>query len=113
MKLTVGKKYQVDSLTFTGWTDCSSLNGECEPGATEGYNVSDYFDRDGVYLGQDEYGIEPLFDHTYQPENTDWRIKIWPGSTLILAMSPAYQGNEEVWDNLIEALGLTLDRSRL
>lgn len=26
----------------------------------EGYNVDDYF-RDGIYLGQDQHGIEPTF----------------------------------------------------
>lgn len=52
MKLETGKKYDVAALTaaFEGWT-----------GEADGYNVADYFDADGRYLGPDEHGVEPMF----------------------------------------------------
>jgi hypothetical protein len=37
-----------------GWT-------KGDGSSTEGYNAADYF-RDGVYLGPDEHGIEPIFE---------------------------------------------------
>ena len=62
MKLTVGKSYDTTKLTCTGWTDNSSPDGEPEIGATQGYNAFQFFDEDGVYLGQDKFAIEPLFE---------------------------------------------------
>lgn len=53
MTLTVGIKYDVDSLNFTGWT---TTGGET---AHDGYSAYDYFDQAGKYLGADEFGIEP------------------------------------------------------
>jgi hypothetical protein len=41
--------------TLIGWT-VGDGSGH------EGYNVADYFDQDGNYLGPDEHGIEPIFD---------------------------------------------------
>lgn len=54
MTLTKGTKYDVASLTCTGWTDGDGSGHE-------GYNVSDYFAADGAYRGADEHGIEPTF----------------------------------------------------
>lgn len=50
--LTIGETYDISTLTFTGWT---VGNGS----STQGYNVADYF-RNGVYLGVDDNGIEPI-----------------------------------------------------
>jgi hypothetical protein len=46
MILTRGKKYNLKTLTFLGWTtgDGTSLTG---------YSVSDYFRDNGIYLGPD------------------------------------------------------------
>ena len=40
---------------FVGWT-IGDGSGH------EGYNVDDFFDAHGNYLGPDEHGIEPIFD---------------------------------------------------
>ena len=40
---------------FVGWTTGDGSGHE-------GYNVSDYFDSSGNYLGPDEHGIEPIFN---------------------------------------------------
>lgn len=53
MKLVTGRQYELDTLKLTGWTD----GGGAEH---EGYNACDYF-RNGIYLGPDDDGIEPLF----------------------------------------------------
>lgn len=50
MKLEKGKQYDISSLRVTGWT-----------GEHEGYNYGYYF-QDGIYLGPDEHGVEPLFE---------------------------------------------------
>lgn len=54
MKLTKGNTYDLATLTCTGWT-------EGDGSGSDGYNVSDYFDSAGRYLGPDEHGIEPIF----------------------------------------------------
>ena len=51
--LKTGQRYDVDTLTFAGWTIGDGTG-------TDGYSYLDYF-RDGIYLGPDSYGIEPLF----------------------------------------------------
>lgn len=53
---TKGQQYVIDELllAFAGWT-AGDGSGH------EGYNVSDYFDSAGFYLGADKHGIEPLF----------------------------------------------------
>mgnify|MGYP000848197736 FL=1 len=48
-KLTKGTKYDLDSLTCVDWT-----------GDDTGLDCWAYF-RDGVYLGPDADGVEPLF----------------------------------------------------
>ncbi len=53
-KLQTGRKYDVNSLTFIGWTIGDGTS-------TDGYNAFDYFTPDGSYLGPDEHGIEPLY----------------------------------------------------
>lgn len=60
--LTVGCRYDVDSLNFVAWTkgDGSSIDG---------YNTGDYFTLQGYYLGPDDHGIEPIFSHSERPEN--------------------------------------------
>ena len=62
MKLTVGTTYDIKTLECTGWVDNSAPDGKPEFGATDGYNAFDYFDADGVYLGQDKFAIEPTFE---------------------------------------------------
>lgn len=51
-RLTKGLIYDVTAMrdAVIGWT-----------GVHVGYNVGDYFDGDGRYLGADAEGIEPLF----------------------------------------------------
>jgi len=53
MKLVTGRQYKLNTLKLMGWTD----GGGAEH---EGYNACDYF-RNGIYLGPDDDGIEPLF----------------------------------------------------
>lgn len=63
MKLQQGKAYDVTALKFTGWTGSESIyddQGNRNPGM-DAYNVVDYFDDDGRYLGPDMYGVEPIF----------------------------------------------------
>ncbi len=55
MKLDTGKIYDLDNLALIGWTDG---NGS----GHEGYNIADYFDHNGEYLGPDQNGIEPEFE---------------------------------------------------
>jgi hypothetical protein len=52
--LTLGKRYNTGALTCIGWTGGDGSGHD-------GYDCWAYF-ADGVYLGPDEYGIEPLFD---------------------------------------------------
>ena len=52
MKLTKGNRYDLATLTITGWTTG-------DDSGHEGYSISDYF-RAGRYLGADEHGIEPI-----------------------------------------------------
>jgi len=52
-KLTKGQKYDLSSLSLSGWTEGNGTGHD-------GYNFSDYF-RNGVYQGPDMHGIEPLF----------------------------------------------------
>lgn len=54
MKLEKGRSYDTVGLQFEGWT-------EGDGSGHEGYHVADYFTDDGIYLGPDEYGVEPLF----------------------------------------------------
>ena len=54
MVLEKGKKYDVEMLIMTGWTDVRGSGHE-------GYSADYYFEPDGTYLGPDQYGIEPVF----------------------------------------------------
>ena len=54
MKLEKGKIYDLDNLNCIGWTDGDGTGNE-------GYNVGNYFDSCGRYIGPDEHGIEPIF----------------------------------------------------
>lgn len=54
MTLEQGKTYDLNTLECTGWT-------EGDGSGSDGYNVADYFDAQGRYLGADELGIEPTF----------------------------------------------------
>ena len=60
MKLINGKIYDLNNLTLIGWTNG---NGS----GHEGYNVADYFDKQGRYLGPDQDGIEPDFQADQSP----------------------------------------------
>lgn len=51
---TVGQRYDWQSLEFIGWT-------KGDGSGSEGYQVGNYFDASGKYLGADEHGIEPIF----------------------------------------------------
>jgi len=44
-----GNEIGSGALEFAGWS-----------GEAEGYNLHDYFGRDGEYLGADQHGIEPI-----------------------------------------------------
>ena len=55
MILEAGKIYNLDELVCTGWTDGDGSGAM-------GYNVWDYFDAEGRYLGPDICGIEPIFE---------------------------------------------------
>jgi len=55
MRLTKGNTYDTAKLKCEGWTSTTSET------AHDGYSAWDYFTQDGVYLGADEFGIEPLF----------------------------------------------------
>lgn len=58
MKLIKGQKYEVSEMTVIGWI--IPRGEKWLSGKYDGYNVADYF-RDGIYLGADEDGIEPIF----------------------------------------------------
>jgi len=63
MRLQQGKVYDIKALKFTGWTGNESIyddQGNRNPGM-DGYNVADYFDDNGRYLGPDIHGVEPTF----------------------------------------------------
>lgn len=53
MKMTRGTKYDISKLTCTGWTEGDGTGHD-------GYDWTTYF-HNGVYIGEDENGIEPLF----------------------------------------------------
>lgn len=52
MELITGNTYDVSFLRLVGWTGQEH----------EGYNIADYFDAQGRYLGADEAGIEPIVE---------------------------------------------------
>ena len=54
MELQKDKRYEVACLKLSGWTTGDGSG-------SEGYNLHDYF-ADGVYLGPDEHGIEPIVE---------------------------------------------------
>lgn len=45
------------SVAPSGWWDGERMLSEMP-----GYNVSDYFDQSGMYLGPDDDGVEPRWD---------------------------------------------------
>lgn len=54
--LEIGQRYDTDRLLFARlWTEGDGTG-------TEGYDPWRYFDEQGVYLGPDQHGIEPLWD---------------------------------------------------
>jgi hypothetical protein len=53
-KMTVGAPYDTDELDLLGWT-------EGDGSGSDGYNIYDYF-RNGLYIGPDEHGIEPIVE---------------------------------------------------
>lgn len=57
MTLETGRKYEVTSLAFSGWT-------KGDGSSTDGYSVEYYFAVDGSCLGPDEHDIEPVFART-------------------------------------------------
>ena len=60
LRLTTGNKYDVTKLSALPvgeWIDPHDTISS----PASGYSYLDWF-RDGVYLGHDEYGVEPLFD---------------------------------------------------
>lgn len=60
-KLVAGRRYAQSNLEFRHWIDSKVGLDPLDDSHTEGYNVSDYFERDGTYKGPDEYGVEPIF----------------------------------------------------
>jgi len=63
MTLETGRKYDLDTLHFTGWTAGDGSE-------TIGYNIADYFGPDGTYKGPDTCGIEPTFRLTPVSQNS-------------------------------------------
>jgi hypothetical protein len=65
--LKPGQKYDLRALAYShcGWTAGDGTS-------TLGYDAWWYFDNDGVYLGPDMHGIEPLFDEPATPPDP-WR----------------------------------------
>ena len=59
MTTTTINRQALDSgkIVHEGWQQ----NGQRITGLGDNYNVSDYFGRDGDYLGPDEFGVEPMF----------------------------------------------------
>ncbi len=59
--LIKGRAYDVPALiqSFSGW-----MGGD---GDFQGYNLHDYFE-DGIYLGPDDYGVEPRFFTTQEAQ---------------------------------------------
>lgn len=55
MTLMQGKLYTISHLVLLGWTDGDGSGAE-------GYNLLDYFDYEGRYLGADQHGIEPIVE---------------------------------------------------
>lgn len=53
MKLVKGKKYDVRTLALKGWKGPRGSD-------TSGYNLYDYFDSRGAYLGADKHRISPV-----------------------------------------------------
>lgn len=66
-KLVNGAKYDVDSLELSDWTG---------PADTDTLFYGNYFDSDGVYLGADEDGNEPLFAGNPQPISETERFAV-------------------------------------
>lgn len=63
-KLIKGQKYDVTTLMLDGWTD--------EQTATDGgYQLRNYFDSEGRYLGPDSEGVEPLVTQGVQYRITE------------------------------------------
>lgn len=59
--LEAGKRYDMSNMRVAGWISRSCPTGKANPiPGPAGINVYDYF-RDGVYLGADEDGVEPVF----------------------------------------------------
>jgi hypothetical protein len=66
-KLQIGRKYDTTKLMLSGWTERDGTQ-IIIPAPNQDFNVvnlghrvEDYFTPDGVYLGPDQHGIEPLF----------------------------------------------------
>ncbi len=55
MTLEAGKRYDIEQLQCIDWTEGDGTGHE-------GYNWRDYFDANGVYLGPDPSGIEPVLE---------------------------------------------------
>jgi hypothetical protein len=70
--LVKGEHYDVSCLTFTGWTFGDGTGHD-------GYRVEDYF-RDGIYLGPDDHGIEPIADLSPAPSPAE-PVKVLGGET--------------------------------
>lgn len=58
--LIKGNKYDVTTLTCTGWT-------EGDGSGHDGYNVSDYFAADGTYRGADALQRGRVFSDAERP----------------------------------------------
>lgn len=63
--LVLGKRYDIKLVVLMGWT-------EGDGSGSDGYNLSDYFDRHGVYLGPDDYGIEPIVEPIPEVPTGPW-----------------------------------------
>jgi hypothetical protein len=53
--------YDIQKLVPQGWNAIDH----------EGYNVWDYFDEQGRYLGPDHLGVEPVFSDLFDDDEED------------------------------------------
>lgn len=85
MTTTTINRQALDSgkIRYEGW----QRDGERITGLGDNYNVSDYFGRDGEYLGPDEFGVEPIF--------VDRDDTITDIIALVVAAGPAFSGGTD------------------
>jgi hypothetical protein len=74
--LTKGRKYDIHSLRFIGWTPGDGTG-------SQGYNAFDYFSPNGTYLGADEHKIQPIFG-VQNPSSIHAQVRRLPSGQIQL-----------------------------